>query len=93
MMILKNSNSPKKFLSQININNIFIFLFLVLFPFGQVIRIWIFHPLDIIVGLAAIYSIVTKQYKPIIFKYLDNFILIGLFSWILNYFVLNYQTL
>lgn len=88
-----NNNSSKIFLSQININNIFIFLFLALFPFGQVVRIWIFHPLDIIVGFASIYSIITKQYKPIIFKYLDNFIYIGLFAWLLNYFVFNnYQT-
>ncbi len=67
--------------------SIFIFLFLVVFPFGQIIRIGILHPLDIVVGLAAVYSIFKKFPKPEIFRYFDNFILFAAFSWLVSVFI------
>lgn len=68
--------------TKLNFDNIFLFLFLILFPFGQIIRIGIIQPLDIIVGLAAVYSVVYKLEKPKIFKYFENFLIIAGFSWI-----------
>lgn len=66
----------------LNLNNIFIFLFFVLFPFGQIIRIGILHPLDVIVGAGAIYAVVKKFKKPGFFIYFDGLLVIFFFSWI-----------
>jgi len=67
--------------------NIFVFLFLVLFPFGQIIRIGIIQPTDIIVGLAALYSIFAKLEKPKIFKHFENLLLIVVFTYLLSIFI------
>lgn len=68
--------------TKLTLNNIFIFLFLIIFPFGQIIRIGIIQPVDVIAGLAAVYSILAGLEKPKIFKYFDHFLLIAGFSWI-----------
>lgn len=68
----------------VNFGNIFLFLFLVLFPFGQIIRIGIVQPIDLVVGCAAIYTVLAKLKKPAIFKYLENFLIIIVFSWIFS---------
>ncbi len=61
---------------------IILFAFLVLFPFGQIIKIGIINPIDIIVGIAAVYAIIKRLPKPEIFHYFENFLLIADFSWI-----------
>jgi len=65
----------------------FIFLFLAVFPLGQIIRIGILQPIDVIVGMAAIYSLVKRLPRPIIFKYLENFLFIAAASWIFSLFL------
>ncbi len=72
---------------KLNIGNIFIFLFLVLFPFGQVIRIGILQPIDIIAGLGAVYTLLWKLPKPGVFKYLGGFLGIAAASWVFSVFI------
>lgn len=64
------------------VNGIFLFLFLVLFPFGQIIRIGILQPIDIVAVFAGAYAIFSKLGKPKVFKYFENFMLIAGFSWV-----------
>lgn len=66
---------------------IFLFLYLILFPFGQIIRIGILQPIDFIVGLAAVYTIVKKLETPQVFKYFGSFIIFALFSWLFSIFI------
>src|SRR5258706_1955496 len=63
-------------------NSIFIFLFLALFPLGQIIRIGILQPMDVVVGLAAFYAIFKRLPRPGVFKYFQNILLIFSFSWL-----------
>lgn len=70
-------------------DNIFIFLFLILFPFVQIIRIGILQPIDIVVGLAAVYAIVKRQEVPKFFKYLKVFLFFASSSWILSVFIFH----
>lgn len=63
---------------------IILFVFLVLFPFGQIIRVGIIQPIDVVAGIGAIYAIVKKLPKPEFFKYLKNFLFIATFSWIFS---------
>jgi len=67
---------------KIDLNSIFIFLFFAIFPFGQIIRIGILQPIDLVVGLAAIYTIFKKLPKPEAFKYFENFLILTIFSWV-----------
>jgi O-antigen ligase len=64
-----------------SLNSVFLFLFLILFPFGQIIRIGIVQPIDVVAGLAALYSVIKKLPKPAVFSYLNEFLLIALVSW------------
>lgn len=72
-----------------------LFAFLVLFPFGQIIRLSFnflgfnipLQPLDVIAGLSAVYVILKKLKKPEVFKYFDNFLVICLFTFIFSVFV------
>jgi hypothetical protein len=81
-------------------SNIFIFLFLVIFPFGQIFHLTFNllgvgiapQPLDIVVGCAAIYAILSRMEKPKIFRYLTNFLLITLFSFIFSIFIFKTPT-
>jgi hypothetical protein len=59
-------------------------LFLSLFPFGQIIRIGIIHPIDIVVCIGAIWAIFKKYKKPDWFPFFDNFLLLALFSWLFS---------
>ena len=70
----------------LKLDSIFLFLFLVLFPFGQIIRIGIVQPIDVVTGLAMIYSIIKKLEEPEFFKYLKVFLFIASFSWIFSIF-------
>jgi len=72
---------------RLNLNSIFILLFLILFPFGQIIRIGIIQPIDMVVGLAAIYSIIKKLEVPEAFKYLRKFFIFASASWIFSLFI------
>lgn len=67
---------------QLNLKNIFVFLFLILFPFGQIIRIGVLQPIDIAVGLGSAVAVLGKYKRPHIFGYLENFLLMAGFSWI-----------
>lgn len=69
---------------KINFKSIPIFLFLVLFPFGQIIRFGIFHPLDIVAALGATFAILGNYKKPDFFKYFKDFIFVACFSWIFS---------
>jgi O-antigen ligase len=71
------------------LKNIFIFLFLAVFPFGQIVRIGIIQPIDLIVGLAAFYTIVKKLKAPISIKYFGLFVLFASFSWIYSFFIFH----
>jgi hypothetical protein len=66
---------------------IILFAFLIIFPFGQIVKIGIINPLDIVVGVGAVYAIVKKLPKPHYFKYFENFLLVALFSWIVGIFI------
>ena len=66
--------------------SIFIFIFLAIFPLGQIVRIGILQPIDVIVGAAAIYTIVKKLPRPLVFKYLRNFLFFAVVSWIFSVF-------
>ncbi|MCX6704880.1 MAG: O-antigen ligase family protein [Candidatus Woesebacteria bacterium] len=79
--------NPQSGSSKMKIDSIFIFLFLIIFPFGQIIRIGILQPIDFIVGLAAVYTIVKKLETPQVFKYLGLFIIFALFSWLFSIFI------
>jgi O-antigen ligase len=67
--------------------DILIFLFLIIFPFGQILRIGILQPLDVFVGLAAAYSIIKKQKVPEFFKYIRSFLFIAIASWVFSVFI------
>jgi len=82
--------------SKKNINNfteILIFLFLILFPFGQIIRISlnflgtniVLHPIDFIVGAGLILFILKSCKRPRIFGYILSFLGVALFSYLLSY--------
>jgi len=71
----------------LNLNNVFLFLFLVLFPFGQIIRIGILQPIDLIVGLATAYAIFKKFEIPDVFKHLRLFLIFAASSWFFSIFI------
>lgn len=83
MEITKHLNI-KKILS---LDSIFIFLFLILFPFGQVIRIGVIQPIDLVVGCTMIYTIVKKLEYPEFFKHLKIFLVFAATSWIFSIFI------
>jgi len=74
---------------RLNLNNIFIFLFLILFPFGQIIRIGIVQPIDLAVGMAAAYAIIKKLEIPDIFKQLRLFLIFAASSWFFSIFIFH----
>ncbi len=55
-----------------------------MFPFGQIIKIGIFHPIDIIVGLASIHTLVRGLKKPAIFKNFIDLIFIFTGSYLMS---------
>ena len=75
--------------NKINLDNIFVFFFLVLFPFGQIIRIGIIQPVDVIVGLAALWAIVRRFEIPDFVKSFYPFLVLASFSWILSIFIFH----
>lgn len=63
---------------------IILFAFLTLFPFGQIIKIGIINPLDVVVGIAAVYAISKRLPRPKYFKYLENFLVVLFFTWLVS---------
>ncbi len=80
---------------KIKFESFFIFLFLIVFPFGQIIRMNFnfvglnipLQPLDIIAGLGGLYSIVFQKRKTKILKYLSYFLAIAGFSYFVSIFI------
>lgn len=72
-----------------NMDSIFIFLFLASFPFGQIIRIGILQPIDLIVGLSAVWSIYKKYQIPEFVKKFYPFIFVAAFSWVFSIFIFH----
>lgn len=68
-------------------DKIIFFTTLVLFPLGQILKIGQFNLFDIFVATLAIYTIIKKPVYPAWYKYFFYFILFGLFSWVINYFI------
>jgi len=73
--------------NKLNLKNVFLFLFLALFPFGQLVRVGIIQPIDIIIGLGAIYAIYSRVKKPNIFKYFTYFLATAVFSYLVSVFL------
>jgi O-antigen ligase len=71
----------------VSANTVYVFIFLALFPFGQLIRIGIVHPVDVVAGLAAVYTLYARLPVPSFFKYIKNFLLVACFSWIVGLFM------
>jgi len=86
---------------KINFESIFIFLFLAIFPFGQIIRLNFnfiglnipLTPLDIVAGLGALYSIFFQKGKPVIFKFLNFFLIVAAFSFAVSVFTFGKEAL
>ena len=72
-----------------NWRNIFIFLFLAVFPFGQIVRIGIIHPIDLIVGLTALYTIFKRLKGPRSIRYFGLFVLFASISFIFSIFIFH----
>ena len=78
---------------KIDFENIFIFLFLIIFPFGQIIRLSFnfaginipMQPLDIVVGLGAAYSIFFQKSRPKFFEYIRFFLSVAVFSFAVSF--------
>ncbi|MEK7550905.1 MAG: O-antigen ligase family protein [Patescibacteria group bacterium] len=68
---------------------IILFTFLILFPFGQIIKIGIVNPIDIVVGAGALWAILKKNKHPSVFKYFNNFLYVVSFSYIVSIFLIK----
>jgi O-antigen ligase len=81
------------------ISKILIFLFLVLFPFGQILRFdlrsidpgLILHPIDIVAGLAFISLFLRKIRLPSISKPIKAFLMFLTFSYIVSLTIFEFQ--
>lgn len=62
------------------INEFLLFIFLAVFPFGQLFG----KTLDIVVGIIFLYTIAARLQFPKVSKYFKNFILTALFSFLLS---------
>jgi O-antigen ligase len=80
---------------RLNFDNIFAFLFLVAFPFGQIIRLSFnfaglsipLQPIDVIAGSGAVYALLKKFPKPLIIKSFMLFLAVAVFSFIFSIFI------
>jgi len=64
-----------------------LFAFLILFPFGQIIKIGQINPIDIVVVLGAVTAIIKRYKYPEVFKYVKDFLLVALFGYLLSIFI------
>jgi len=80
---------------KIKIIEIIVFLFLILFPFGQIIRTNLgflglnipLHPIDLIAGMAFLAFLIGDYKKPKAIKYIIAFLGISLFSYLISYII------
>ena len=72
-------------------DKIILFIYLVLFPFGQLLRASIFNASDIVAGLAFIYMLFKKRGTSKVFSPLKDFLFIASFSLLLSVF--NFKSL
>lgn len=78
-----------------SLESVFLFLFLIIFPFGQITRLSFnligigipLLPIDIIAGCGAFYAIIKNFRKPGIFKYIARFLWIVIFTFIFSIFI------
>ncbi len=68
---------------------IILFAFLIIFPLGQIIKIGIVNPIDVVVGVAAFWAIIKNYEKPKIFRHFKNFLYITFFSYVVSVFIFN----
>lgn len=61
------------------LQEIILFIFLALFPFGQLLKTTV-HPIDLVAGLAFLYTIIFSVKKPRFFSVLGNFLIACFFS-------------
>jgi O-antigen ligase len=76
-------------IKKVKLDSMFLFLFFALFPFGQIIRIGLLHPIDLVVGLAAAYTIIVKLKSPKVLKLVIPFLYVAGFSWIISIFIFH----
>lgn len=82
---------------KIKSETIFIFLFLVIFPFGQITRMSIsllgldipLLPLDFVVGLGSFYTLFFQEKKSVVVKFFSFILFTFAFTYILSIFVLG----
>lgn len=74
---------------RLNLTNIFLFLYLAVFPLGQIIRIGVIHPTDIVVICGAFYVVYKKIKKPEIFGLFQNFIFVAFGTWVFSIFIFS----
>ncbi len=85
---------------KIDLNSFFILLFLAVFPFGQIVRLSFnlaglnipLQPLDIAVGLGAIYSVLFQKERSKIFKPLIYLLSVVAFSFLFSILVFGQNT-
>ena len=86
---------------KINWNSIFVFLFIILFPFGQIIRLEFnllglkipLLPIDIVAGLAALYNLFLQKNRSPISPYIKNFLYVAAFSYLFSVAVLRREAI
>ncbi len=74
------------------ISQILVFVYLVLFPFGQIFRFNLkvldlvipVQPIDLVAALSLPFCLLLKYKKPKVFKYIFSFLLAALFSYVLS---------
>ncbi|PIP57806.1 hypothetical protein COX03_01105, partial [Candidatus Woesebacteria bacterium CG22_combo_CG10-13_8_21_14_all_39_10] len=66
---------------------IILFAFLILFPFGQIIKIGPVNPIDIVIALGAITAIIKRYKYPVAFKHIKDFLFIAVFGYLLSVFI------
>jgi len=62
--------------------SLIIFLALAIFSFGQIIKIGFLQPIDIVVGVGALWAILKKMSKPIYFRFVNLLLAVLIFSFI-----------
>ncbi|MBL7036538.1 O-antigen ligase family protein [Candidatus Microgenomates bacterium] len=66
-----------------------LFILLVVFPFGQIIKIGYVNVIDVVVGTIAVFTMLSGPIYPKWYRYIAYFLLFGLFSWAFNAILLS----
>ena len=86
--------------SKKTVSKIIVFLYLVIFPFGQLLRFDLsllsqsitIQPVDLITGIAFVYLLYKKIYKPVFYKYLKGFFIYLTFSLLVSLVIFKFKT-